>query len=125
MDSNISGGSEQTPPKTPAVFFRLPLAQIRVCPEISKKRIPPNVVEAMAESLKTKGLETPIQVRLRSAAERAQADEEKCYELVSGQIRMAGALKLGLERLDAFILTISKAEALIVAERENWGREFF
>jgi len=125
MDPKNPGGSENPPPKPPVVFFRLPLAQIRISPEISKKAVAPNLIDAMAESIKANGLDTPIKVRLRTAVERAQIDEEKSYELISGRIRMEGAIKLGLERLDAFILTISQAEGFIEAERENWGRDFF
>ena len=71
-------------------------------------------MEALAESIRTHGVLTPLLVR---------PTEENTYEVVSGHRRLHACKKLGIETVPTLICTLEREDAIIALVDSNLHRE--
>jgi ParB family transcriptional regulator, chromosome partitioning protein len=98
------------------------LARIRPNPKNPRKVKTDEAVDKKSRSLQANGQESAIKLRPLTPEERL-ADPDHDYELIDGELRYRGALKLGWTALDAIILNISAEEAQWKAVMSNEWEE--
>jgi len=76
--------------------------------------------QAIIQSIKNLGLKKPIKVSLRTA----QEGDEPGYDLVAGQGRIEACLALGFKEIAAIVVSVSKADRLLMSLAENIARRF-
>ena len=91
----------------------LPIDEIEPNPDQPRRRIDPDGLASLAESLKARGVLQPIVVRPLAGGR---------YELVAGERRLRAAQIAGLERIAAVIRETPEAERLELALIENMAR---
>ncbi len=94
-------------------FFLCPIEKIRANPEQPRKRIDPDALATLAESIREKGVLQPLVVR---------ADGD-CYELVAGERRWRASQLAGLKTVPVVIKDVSPDELLELALIENIQRQ--
>ena len=76
--------------------------------------------QAIIQSIKNLGLKKPIKVSLRTA----QEGDQPGYDLVAGQGRIEACLALGFKEIAAIVVSVSKADRLLMSLAENIARRF-
>lgn len=94
------------------------LAKIRPNPKNPRKVKSDEAVDKKARSLQANGQESAVKLRPLTPEER-QADPDHDFELIDGELRYRGALKLGWPALDAIIFDIPPEEAQWKAVMSN------
>lgn len=118
-DAGNAGGSLTavfgTPSSASAVMRELPLEVLRPNPEQPRKRFAKRALQALADSLRERGVLQPILVRPTT---------EGRYEIVAGERRWRAATIAGLKTIPAFVRAdTDDAAALELALIENAARE--
>ncbi len=94
----------------------IPIELIRPGAFQPRRRFAEPEIEALAQSIREKGILQPLLVR-------PVAGEEAVFELVAGERRWRAAQRVGLHEVPAVIRALSDGEALEVALVENLQRE--
>jgi ParB family chromosome partitioning protein len=97
-----------------AEYRELPLALIRANPDQPRRRIDPETISALAESIAEAGVVQPLIVR-------PLADGR--YELIAGERRWRAAREAGLETVPALLRDEDAAHRMQIALIENVARE--
>lgn len=94
-------------------FFLCPIEKIRPNPEQPRKRMDHDSLEALAASIKARGILQPLVV----------CEVEHGYELIVGERRWKAAQKAGLKTVPVVIKDVSPDELLELALIENIHRD--
>jgi ParB family chromosome partitioning protein len=94
----------------------IPIEQIRPGALQPRRRFAEGELEALAQSIREKGILQPLLVRSLTA-------QETDFELIAGERRWRAAQRVGLHAVPIIIRQISDAEALEIALIENLQRE--
>jgi ParB family chromosome partitioning protein len=94
-------------------FFQCPVESIEPNPYQPRKRFGEEELEELAESVRVKGILTPLLV----------SKTEKGYRLIAGERRWRAAQKAGLERVPVVVRESSPVESLELALIENIHRK--
>ncbi len=94
-------------------FFLCPIEKIRSNPQQPRKRLDPESLAKLADSIKDKGVLQPLVVR----------PVEDGYELVAGERRWRASQKAGLRTVPVVIKDVSPDELLELALIENIQRQ--
>ena len=94
-------------------FFLCPIDKIRPNPEQPRKRMDHDSLEALAASIKARGILQPLVV----------SEVEHGYELIVGERRWKAAQKAGLKTVPVVIKDVSPDELLELALIENIHRD--
>jgi ParB family transcriptional regulator, chromosome partitioning protein len=95
----------------------IPIKSIRILNPRSRDQ---KKFQAIIQSIKNLGLKKPIKVSLRTA----QENDEPGYDLVAGQGRIEACLALGFKEIAAIVVSVSKADRLLMSLAENIARRF-
>jgi len=95
-------------------LVQLPVGGIRPNRRQPRKRIDPETVSELAESVRVQGVVQPILVR---------PDPEGGYELIAGERRWRAARAAGLPTIPALVRETDDRDALLLALVENVARE--
>ena len=96
------------------IVKEIPVDIIIPNPNQPRKNFKKENLEELAESIKTFGVISPIQVR---------KIDEKAYELVSGERRLRAAKLAGLKTIPAIEISVGDKDSAIIAIIENVQRE--
>ncbi len=94
-------------------FFLCPIEKIRANPQQPRKRVDPDSLAKLADSIRDKGVLQPLVVR----------PVEDGYELVAGERRWRASQKAGLRTVPVVIKDVSPDELLELALIENIQRQ--
>jgi ParB family transcriptional regulator, chromosome partitioning protein len=100
----------------PELQRRVPIELIRPGAFQPRRRFADAELEALAQSIKEKGILQPLLVR-------PLAGEEVDFELVAGERRWRAAQRVGLHDVPVIVRSITDSEALEIALVENLQRE--
>jgi ParB family transcriptional regulator, chromosome partitioning protein len=100
----------------PASQRRVPIELIRPSALQPRRRFVETELEALAQSIREKGVLQPLLVR-------PVADDEAAFELVAGERRWRAAQRVGLHEVSVIIRVLADTEALEIALVENLQRE--
>ena len=100
----------------PASPRRVPIELIRPSALQPRRRFVETELEALAQSIREKGVLQPLLVR-------PLADDEAAFELVAGERRWRAAQRVGLHEVPVIIRVLADTEALEIALVENLQRE--
>jgi len=105
------------PPQAPSAggVKHLPIELIRANPDQPRKRFDNDELQALAESIRSRGVIQPIIVRPRRGAENE-------YEIVAGERRWRSAQLAGLHQIPVIVRTLGDAEVRELAIIENVQR---
>lgn len=92
----------------------LRIDQIKISPLQPRQEFDPERINALANSIREKGVIQPVLVRPRVGND---------YELIAGERRLRAAKQLGLEEIPAIVRRVSDAELLEISIIENVQRE--
>jgi ParB family chromosome partitioning protein len=95
---------------------RLPIELIRPGAFQPRRRFAETELDALAQSIREKGILQPLLVRPVSG-------EEAAFELVAGERRWRAAQRVGLHEVPAIVRAFADSEALEIALVENLQRE--
>ena len=105
-----SGGVQEGSPKG---SFLCPVDQIRSNPEQPRQRFDEQGLEALAATIKEKGVLQPLLVRRIGNR----------YELIAGERRLRAAKKAGLEEVPVLVREAEESDSLELSVLENIQRE--
>jgi ParB family transcriptional regulator, chromosome partitioning protein len=100
----------------PEVRRRLPIELIRPAAFQPRRRFADAELDALADSIREKGVLQPLLVR-------PVGDTEEAFELVAGERRWRAAQRVGLHDVPVIIRPLTDVEALEIALVENLQRE--
>jgi ParB family transcriptional regulator, chromosome partitioning protein len=112
----LFGEAEAAASVDPAPQRRVPIELIRPGVFQPRRRFAEAELEALAQSIREKGILQPLLVR-------PLAGEEADFELVAGERRWRAAQRLGLHEVPVIVRPIADSEALEIALVENLQRE--
>jgi ParB family chromosome partitioning protein len=112
----LFGEAESGPRVEPEVRRRLPIELIRPAAFQPRRRFADAELDALASSIREKGVLQPLLVR-------PAVGEEEAFELVAGERRWRAAQRVGLHEVPVIIRHLSDVEALEIALVENLQRE--
>jgi ParB family chromosome partitioning protein len=112
----LFGESEGDPAPDPAGQRLVPIEWIRPGALQPRRRFPEAELEALAQSIREKGVLQPLLVR-------PVEDGEASFELVAGERRWRAAQRVGLHEIPVVVRALADAEALEIALVENIQRE--
>jgi ParB family chromosome partitioning protein len=112
----LFGEADGVPSADPPGQRRVPIELIRPGVFQPRRRFAEPELEALAQSIREKGILQPLLVR-------PLAGEEAGFELVAGERRWRAAQRLGLHDVPVIVRSITDAEALEIALVENLQRE--
>jgi len=92
----------------------MPLDRIRPDPNQPRKRIPPEYLAELTETVKRHGILQPITLRY--------AEGDDVYIILSGECRYTAAKAAGLETIPVWVKTPKSEEILLHQIVENWTR---
>jgi ParB family transcriptional regulator, chromosome partitioning protein len=95
---------------------RVPIEWVRPSPFQPRRRFADAELDALAQSIREKGILQPLLVR-------PLADENEAYELVAGERRWRAAQRVGLHEVPVIVRPLTDSEALEIALVENLQRE--
>ncbi len=111
---NLNGSVVPYSESTPASISEIPMDSIEANPFQPRSSFDKDLLEELAESIKTLGLIQPITVRL---------SENGKYQIISGERRFRAALLAGLTQIPAYIRKADDQGMLEMAIVENIQRE--
>jgi len=112
----LFGEAEGVTPADPARQRLVPIERIRPGTLQPRRRFAEAELEALAQSIREKGILQPLLVRSLTAG-------ETDFELIAGERRWRAAQRVGLHEVPIIIRQISDSEALEIALIENLQRE--
>jgi ParB family transcriptional regulator, chromosome partitioning protein len=112
----LFGEADGVPSADPPGQRRVPIELIRPGVFQPRRRFAEPELEALAQSIREKGILQPLLVR-------PLAGEEADFELVAGERRWRAAQRLGLHDVPVIVRSITDSEALEIALVENLQRE--
>ena len=112
----LFGEAEGGASADPAPQRRVPIEVIRPGAFQPRRRFAEAELDALAQSIREKGILQPLLVR-------PLAGEEADFELVAGERRWRAAQRLGLHDVPVIVRSITDSEALEIALVENLQRE--
>jgi ParB family transcriptional regulator, chromosome partitioning protein len=112
----LFGEAAGVAPVDPAGQRRVPIELIRPGAFQPRRRFAEAELEALAQSIREKGILQPLLVR-------PLAGEEADFELVAGERRWRAAQRLGLHEVPVIVRPFGDSEALEIALVENLQRE--
>lgn len=95
-------------------IYQIPVNQILPNPNQPRKHFDPAALNELADSIKSYGLISPIQVRKIN---------DNLYELVAGERRLRASKLAGLEKIPAVLVSITDEDSAVIAIMENIQRE--
>ena len=104
----------------PATQRRVPIELIRPSALQPRRRFAEAELEALAQSIREKGVLQPLLVR---PIETGVVEDGAAFELVAGERRWRAAQRVGLHKVPVVIRALADAEALEIALVENLQRE--
>ncbi len=104
----------------PAAQRRVPIELIRPGGLQPRRRFAETELDALAQSIREKGVLQPLLVRPIDAAGQA---ENGAFELVAGERRWRAAQRVGLHEVPVIVRALGDSEALEIALVENLQRE--
>lgn len=111
--SGLGRGLDALLPRPESGIKQLPLGELSVSPFQPRKRISPETIAELAQSIAEKGILQPLVVRPVASG----------YEIVAGERRFRAAQQLGLATVPAVVRQLSDQETLEIAIIENLQRE--
>lgn len=108
-----TGDEEAKKQPESGVPIEIDLSRIELNPEQPRKKMDPEALEGLAESIRGAGVLQPVVVRPKG----------DLYELIMGERRMRAAHEAGLEKIPAFIRDVGDDRMLELALIENVQRE--
>src|SRR5262249_42380882 len=112
----LFGEADGIMPVDPARQRFVPIERVRPGSMQPRRRFGETELEALAQSIREKGILQPLLVRPLTA-------EETEFELIAGERRWRAAQRVGLHDVPIIIRQISDREALEIALIENLQRE--
>jgi ParB family chromosome partitioning protein len=112
----LFGESEHEAPTEPAAPRRVPIELIRPSAFQPRRRFAETELDALAQSIREKGILQPLLVR-------PLAGEEAAFELVAGERRWRAAQRIGMHEVPVIVRPFADSEALEIALVENLQRE--
>jgi ParB family transcriptional regulator, chromosome partitioning protein len=112
----LFGEPDEVASVDPAAQRRVPIELIRPGAFQPRRRFAEAELEALAQSIREKGILQPLLVR-------PLVGEEAGFELVAGERRWRAAQRLGLHEVPVVVRPIADSEALEIALVENLQRE--
>jgi ParB family chromosome partitioning protein len=112
----LFGEPEGGPPADPASQRRIAIELIRPGAFQPRRRFAESELDALAQSIREKGVLQPLLVRPLTG-------QEADFELVAGERRWRAAQRVGLHEVPVIIRPMADAEALEIALVENLQRE--
>ncbi|HEY2539819.1 MAG TPA: ParB/RepB/Spo0J family partition protein [Stellaceae bacterium] len=100
----------------PASARRVPIEEIRPSPLQPRRRFAEAGLEALAQSIREKGILQPLLVR-------PVGNGEAAFELVAGERRWRAAQRVGVHEVPVVVRALADCEALEIAIVENLQRE--
>jgi ParB family chromosome partitioning protein len=114
--AGLFGEGEAVPWSDPAPRRRVPIASIRPGAFQPRRDFDEEALDALAQSIREKGLLQPLLVR-------PLAEDAAAFELVAGERRWRAAQRVGLHEVPVIVRPLADAEALEIALVENLQRE--
>jgi ParB family chromosome partitioning protein len=114
--SALLGTSEDLPPPAGESPSRVPIEFLEPSPLQPRRSFAENELEALADSIRAKGVMQPLLVR-------PAGESGTRYEIVAGERRWRAAQLAGLHELPVLVRTLSDRETLEVALIENVQRQ--
>jgi ParB family chromosome partitioning protein len=112
----LFGESENGLAAEPASQRRVPIELIRPSAFQPRRRFAEAELDALAQSIREKGILQPLLVR-------PLAGEEAAFELVAGERRWRAAQRVGMHEVPVIVRPLADSEALEIALVENLQRE--
>ena len=112
----LFGETDNVRPADHELQRRVPVERIRPGTFQPRQRFAEAELDALAQSIREKGILQPLLVR-------PVAEEEADFELVAGERRWRAAQRVGLHEVPVIVRTLADSEALEIALVENLQRE--
>ncbi len=112
----LFGENEADAPFDPASQRRIAIEMIRPSALQPRRRFAETELDALAQSIREKGVLQPLLVR-------PVVDDDAAFELVAGERRWRAAQRVGIHEIPVIVRTLSDSEALEIALVENLQRE--
>jgi len=112
----LFGEAEGDAPADPTLQRRVPIELIRPGAFQPRRRFAEAELDALAQSIREKGILQPLLVR-------PLAGEEADFELVAGERRWRAAQRIGMHEVPVIVRPLADSEALEIALVENLQRE--
>src|SRR5689334_4611184 len=112
----LFGEAESGLPTELAPHRRVPIELIRPGPFQPRRRFAEDELDALARSIREKGIVQPLLVR-------PLAEEAADFELVAGERRWRAAQRVGLHEVPVIIRVLADSEVIEIALVENLQRE--
>jgi ParB family chromosome partitioning protein len=117
----LFGESAGDPASDPDAQRRVPIELIRPGALQPRRRFAEAELDALAQSIREKGVLQPLLVR--PIAEDPIAEHDVAFELVAGERRWRAAQRVGLHEVPVIVRALADSEALEIALVENLQRE--
>jgi ParB family transcriptional regulator, chromosome partitioning protein len=114
--ASLFGEAEGEPSFDAASQRRVPIELIRPSGLQPRRRFAETELDALAQSIREKGVLQPLLVR-------PVDDEEAAFELVAGERRWRAAQRVGVHEVPVIVRALADCEALEIALVENLQRE--
>jgi ParB family chromosome partitioning protein len=102
----------------------VPIEAIRPSPLQPRRRFAEAELEALAQSIREKGIVQPLLVRpVTDAAPDPRSESGACFELVAGERRWRAAQRVGLHEVPVVIRVLGDSDVIEIALVENLQRE--
>ncbi len=112
----LFGESEADPAFDRPSQHLIPIEMIRPSPLQPRRRFPEAELDALAQSIREKGVLQPLLVR-------PAADRDGTFELIAGERRWRAAQRVGIHEVPVVVRALADWEALEIALVENLQRE--
>lgn len=115
-DADLLKARAAGPAQGPAQTHAVPIELLEPSPLQPRRRFVENELEALADSIRARGVMQPLLVR-------PIADDPRRYEIVAGERRWRAAQRAGLHELPVVVYALSDRDSLEVALLENVQRQ--
>ena len=112
----LFGEAESGPPAEPAAQRRVPIELVRPSAFQPRRRFADAELDALAQSIREKGILQPLLVR-------SLTGEGAAFELVAGERRWRAAQRVGMHEVPVIVRALADSEVLEIALVENLQRE--
>ena len=112
----LFGEAESDPPAEPAAQRRVPIELVRPSAFQPRRRFADAELDALAQSIREKGILQPLLVR-------SLTGEGAAFELVAGERRWRAAQRVGMHEVPVMVRALADSEVLEIALVENLQRE--
>ena len=112
----LFGEAESGPPAEPAAQRRVPIELVRPSAFQPRRRFADAELDALAQSIREKGILQPLLVR-------SLTGEGAAFELAAGERRWRAAQRVGMHEVPVIVRALADSEVLEIALVENLQRE--